>query len=160
KNLYVIQKHAASHLHYDFRLELNGVLLSWAIPKGPSLDPHVKRLAMHVEDHPVAYGSFEGTIPKGEYGGGTVMLWDKGWWVPEDKNPTIAYQKGHLRFQLKGKKLKGKWNLIRFKSKEGDNAWFLIKSKDKYAKSMSEYDITLKKTKSVLSKKSMDEISE
>lgn len=160
KNLYVIQKHAASHLHYDFRLELNGVLLSWAIPKGPSLDPSVKRLAMQVEDHPVAYGNFEGIIPKGEYGGGTVMLWDTGIWLPEDENPTIAYQKGHLRFQLKGIKLKGRWSLIRFKGNTGDKTWFLIKSKDKYAKSMADYDITLKKTKSVLSKKDLDEIAE
>src|SRR6185437_15075199 len=143
KNLYVIQKHAASHLHYDFRLELNGVLLSWAVPKGPSLDPTVKRLAMHVEDHPVEYGSFEGIIPKGEYGGGTVMLWDTGSWIPEDQNPPMAYQKGHLRFQLKGKKLKGRWSLIRFKNKSDDKSWFLIKSKDKYAKSMSTCDITL-----------------
>ena len=118
KNLYVIQKHAASHLHYDFRLELNGVLLSWAVPKGPSLDPTVKRLAMHVEDHPVEYGHFEGIIPKGEYGGGTVMLWDKGLWIPEDENPMLAYKKGHLRFQLKGTKLKGRWSLIRFNNRE------------------------------------------
>src|SRR5579872_3332119 len=105
KNLYIIQKHAASHLHYDFRLQLNGVLISWAIPKGPSLDPAVKRLAMHVEDHPLEYGSFEGIIPEGQYGGGTVMLWDKGEWFPEEENATEAYKKGNLKFRLKAKKL-------------------------------------------------------
>jgi bifunctional non-homologous end joining protein LigD len=159
KNLYVIQKHAASHLHYDFRLELHGVLLSWAVPKGPCLDPSVKRLAMHVEDHPVEYGSFEGIIPKGEYGGGTVMLWDTGNWVSEDENPSAAYQRGHLRFQLKGKKLKGRWSLIRFKS-AGDQSWFLVKSKDRYAKLITEYDITIKKPNSILTKYNLEKIAE
>src|SRR5262245_23047924 len=98
---YVIQKHAASHLHYDFRLELNGVLLSWAVPKGPSLDPADKRLAMHVEDHPMEYGGFEGTIPKGQYGGGTVMVWDRGKWVPVG-DAQDGYRKGRLKFHLEG----------------------------------------------------------
>jgi len=102
---FVVQKHAARRLHYDFRLELNGVLLSWAIPKGPSLDPGEKRLAVHVEDHPLEYGGFEGVIPKGQYGGGTVLLWDRGSWVPEGPDPEAAYRKGALKFRLDGDKL-------------------------------------------------------
>src|SRR4249920_910407 len=109
---FVIQKHAASHLHYDFRLELDGVLLSWAIPKGPSLDPSDKRLAMHVEDHPLEYGDFEGVIPEKQYGGGTVMLWDRGTWKPKE-DPVAGYAKGHLKFELEGENLKGGWTLVR-----------------------------------------------
>lgn len=155
--LFIIQKHAASHLHYDFRIELQGVLKSWAVPKGPSLDPQVKRLAMHVEDHPIEYGSFEGIIPKGQYGGGTVMLWDKGLWEPLDEHPEKAYEKGHLRFNLKAEKLNGRWDLIRFKD---EKHWFLTKYQDEYAKPQEEYDITSALTKSVLSNYSMDEIAE
>src|SRR5262245_10049315 len=103
---YLIQKHAATRLHYDFRLELNGVLLSWSVPKGPSLDPREKRLAVHVEDHPLAYGQFEGIIPKGQYGGGTVLLWDRGTWAPKE-DPVAGYAKGNLKFILKGEKLRG-----------------------------------------------------
>ncbi len=157
-NLYVIQKHAASHLHYDFRLELNGVLLSWAVPKGPSLDPSVKRLAMHVEDHPLEYGSFQGIIPKGQYGGGTVMLWDKGKWISEDAKPLEAYKKGNMKFQLKGKKLNGGWKLIRMNN--NDKTWLLIKSKDDYALPAKKYDITLEKPNSVSTNESIEEISE
>lgn len=144
KKLYVIQKHAASHLHYDLRLELNGVLKSWAIPKEPSLDPHVKRLAVHVEDHPLSYGSFEGTIPKGQYGGGTVMLWDKGEWQIEGDSAEKSYKKGSLTFSLTGKKLKGLWKLVQIK-KDPKN-WLLIKIADKYACSKTEYDIAQKKS--------------
>ena len=146
-HLFIIRKHAASHLHYDFRLELHGVLKSWAIPKGPCLDPKVKRLAMHVEDHPVEYGHFEGIIPKGEYGGGTVMLWDQGIWKSLDKNPSQAYEKGHLRFELEAEKLNGRWDLIRFKD---EKHWFLIKYDDEFAQSQEDYDITEALDKSVL----------
>ncbi|KTC81578.1 DNA ligase D [Legionella brunensis] len=156
--LFIIQKHAASHLHYDFRLELDGVLKSWAIPKGPCLDPKIKRLAVHVEDHPIEYGSFEGIIPKGEYGGGTVMLWDEGTWIPLDKDPAKAYEKGHLRFELDAKKLHGRWDLIRFKREE--KSWFLIKYNDESAKSLDDYDITVEKPDSVKTEQSMDEIAE
>ncbi len=155
--LYVIQKHAASHLHYDFRLELGGVLKSWAIPKGPCLDPKVKRLAVAVEDHPVAYGHFEGIIPQGEYGGGTVMLWDNGLWHPLDEHPEQAYTKGHLRFELQGEKLKGRWDLIRFKE---DKQWFLIKYQDQFAQQEHEYDVTADMPNSVVSQKSLEEITQ
>lgn len=158
KNLYIIQKHAASHLHYDFRLELHGVLLSWAIPKGPSLDPSVKRLAMHVEDHPVEYGTFEGIIPKGEYGAGTVMLWDKGKWLSDAENALNAYKKGNLTFELYGQKLKGKWKLIRINN--DNKTWLLIKVKDTFAKSIKKYDITTAEPLSILTKQTMEEITE
>ena len=131
---YLIQKHDATRLHYDFRLELDGTLKSWAVTKGPSLDPADKRLAVHVEDHPLEYGSFEGTIPEGQYGGGTVMLWDEGTWEP-DGDPRSAYEKGRLTFVLHGKRLKGEWHLVRMggrTSGKRDN-WLLIKSHDQYA---------------------------
>src|ERR1700722_19962426 len=134
---YVIQKHAASHLHYDFRLELDGVLKSWAVPKGPSLDPSVKRLAMHVEDHPVEYGSFEGIIPQGEYGGGTVMLWDQGEWEPEG-DPREGYRSGRLKFTLHGEKLHGRWmreqTSAAAQSDRDKRAWLLFKERDRWAK--------------------------
>ena len=130
---YVIQKHAARRLHYDFRLELDGVLLSWAVPKGPSLDPKVKRLAVETEPHPLEYGGFEGTIPKGQYGGGAVMVWDRGSWAPEG-DARKAYAKGHLHFTLKGEKLRGAWHLVRTgqRSAEGRN-WLLFKAHDEFA---------------------------
>jgi len=133
---FCVQKHLASHLHYDFRLEHNGVLLSWAVPKGPSLDPGMKRLAMHVEDHPFEYGEFEGVIPSG-YGAGIVMLWDRGTWTPEVDDVDAALKKGDLKFTLDGFKLKGSWVLVRTKgggwSGGGDRSWLLIKHKDQWA---------------------------
>lgn len=138
---FCVQKHLASHLHYDFRLEHDGVLLSWAVPKGPSLDPATKRLAMHVEDHPFDYGEFEGVIPSG-YGAGIVMLWDKGTWTPEVDDVDAALKKGDLKFTLDGYKLKGSWVLVRTKGKwagGGDRSWLLIKHRDDWA---GEVDIT------------------
>ena len=128
---FVVQKHAARQLHYDFRLELDGALKSWAVPKGPSLDPGEKRLAVHVEDHPLEYAAFEGTIPEGEYGAGTVEIWDKGYWIPEG-DPRAGYRSGRLKFTLKGRKLRGAWNLVRMKDRNGkgrDN-WLLMKAAD------------------------------
>jgi bifunctional non-homologous end joining protein LigD len=135
KNLFFcVQKHLASHLHYDFRLEHNGVLLSWAIPKGPSLDPSVKRLAMHVEDHPIEYGDFEGVIPEG-YGAGIVMLWDRGTWQPEVDDVAGALKKGDLKFTLDGVKLKGSWVLVRTRGPRDPSgrSWLLIKHRDDWA---------------------------
>src|SRR6187399_80379 len=133
---FCVQKHLASHLHYDVRLEHNGVLLSWAVPKGPSLDPATKRLAMHVEDHPIEYGEFEGVIPSG-YGAGIVMLWDRGTWTPEVDDVDAALKKGDLKFTLDGYKLKGSWVLVRTRGwgGKGDDgrSWLLIKHKDDLA---------------------------
>jgi bifunctional non-homologous end joining protein LigD len=148
---FVIQKHAASRLHYDFRLEWNGVLLSWAVPKGPSLDPAVKRLAMPVEDHPLEYGKFEGVIPEGQYGGGTVMVWDNGTWEPEVEDVDAALRKGDLKFTLHGKKLQGSWVLV--KTKLG---WLLIKHRDEFA---SKDDVTVEQPRSVKSKKLLRDIA-
>ena len=160
-NLYVIHKHDASHLHYDLRLELDGVLKSWAVPKGPSLNPGAKRLAVHVEDHPIEYGSFEGIIPEGEYGGGTVMLWDRGTWEPEG-DPREGYAKGDFKFKLHGEKLKGSWVLARMKGKargeEGKN-WLLIKKRDDEAISGSDPEPVETMDRSVASGRTMQEIA-
>jgi bifunctional non-homologous end joining protein LigD len=135
---FCVQKHLATQLHYDFRLEHEGVLLSWAVPKGPSLDPKTKRLAMHVEDHPIEYGSFEGVIPEG-YGAGLVMLWDQGTWTPSDPDVDRSLAKGDLKFTLDGYKLKGSWVLVRTRgysrggSKAEGNSWLLIKHRDEWA---------------------------
>jgi len=156
---YVIQKHRASQLHYDFRLEWNGVMLSWAVPKGPSLDPSVKRLAMQVEDHPIDYSDFEGIIPAGEYGGGTVMIWDTGSWIPEFSDVDAALEKGELKFTLHGKKLKGSWVLVRtrgFGKNRNKPSWLLIKHKDEYA---TKDDITVEKPRSAISKRTLARIA-
>ena len=157
---YVIQKHAARRLHYDLRLELDGVMKSWAVTRGPSLDPGEKRLAVHVEDHPIEYNSFEGTIPQGEYGGGTVMIWDRGRWIPEG-DPHKGYAKGHLDFVLEGKKLHGRWHLVRMRGRDRDRHenWLLIKGRDDEARSGRQADILEDEPLSVASGRSMDEIT-
>ena len=156
---FVIQKHLASHLHYDFRLEWNGVLLSWAVPKGPSLDPSIKRLAMRVEDHPIEYSDFEGVIPEGEYGAGTVMVWDKGTWVPDVPDVDTALQKGELKFTLQGKKLEGAWVLVRtpgYGSGRKPSSWLLIKHRDQYA---TKRDILVEQPYSVLTHRLLAQIA-
>src|SRR4029079_16380393 len=160
---YLIQKHAARRMHYDFRLELDGVLLSWSIPKGPSLDPREKRLAVHVEDHPLAYGDFEGIIPQGQYGGGTVLLWDRGTWEPQE-DPRAGYAKGNLKFILKGEKLHGGFALIRLGGRRGrdggngERAWLLIKEKDAQARPGAA-DLTETMPDSVATGRTMAEIA-
>src|SRR6188768_1272549 len=131
---FVVQKHDATRLHYDFRLEHDGVLWSWAVTRGPSLDPSEKRLAVHVEDHPLDYASFEGIIPEGQYGAGAVIVWDQGKWIPEG-DPAAGMKKGHLRFTLEGDKLKGAWHLVRLRPRSGEKRdnWLLIKSDDEFA---------------------------
>jgi len=155
---FVVQKHRATRLHYDFRLEMEGVLKSWAVPKGPSLDPADKRLAMQVEDHPVSYFDFEGIIPLGNYGAGTVMVWDMGTWEPQG-NATEMLHKGDLKFRLDGKKLRGDFALVHIKSRRPGtkgNEWLLIKHRDAY--DQPGYDID-RYDYSVLTKRSMDEIA-
>jgi bifunctional non-homologous end joining protein LigD len=152
--LFVVQKHRATQLHYDFRLEVDGVLKSWAVPKGPSLDPAVRRLAMQVEDHPVDYAKFEGVIPEGEYGGGTVMVWDYGTYEPENSdNVGDALRKGELKFSLNGKKLKGSWVLVRTKERQ----WLLMKHRDYYT---TEEDVTEVAPASILTRRTLAEIAE
>ena len=157
--IYAVQKHMASHLHYDFRLEWRGVLLSWAVPKGPSLDPAVKRLAMQTEDHPVEYSDFEGVIPAGQYGAGTVMLWDRGTWQPESADVDSSLQKGEIKFTLHGKKLQGSWVLVRtrgFGKNPARSAWLLIKHRDQYA---STKDVTQEEPRSVASRRLLADIA-
>jgi bifunctional non-homologous end joining protein LigD len=152
--LFVVQKHRATQLHYDFRLEADGVLKSWAVPKGPSLDPSIRRLAMQVEDHPVDYASFEGVIPEGEYGGGTVMVWDHGTYKPENTDDVgEALRKGELKFSLSGKKLKGSWVLVRTR----DRQWLLIKHRDYYT---TQEEVTEVAPVSILTRRTLAEIAE
>jgi bifunctional non-homologous end joining protein LigD len=155
---YVIQKHDASRLHYDLRLEMNQVLKSWAVPKGPSLDPSTKRLAIEVENHPLEYQSFEGIIPKGHYGGGTVMVWDRGFWKPHE-DPNTAYRKGDITFQILGKKLHGLWKLVKIKSHDDKkkNEWLFFKLTDKFANQNE--DITKKRPLSIVTRRSLDKIA-
>ena len=151
---FCIQKHDASRLHYDFRLELDGALKSWAVPKGPSLDPKVKRLAVHVEDHPLDYATFEGSIPEGHYGAGDVIVWDRGVWIPQD-DPAKAYAKGRLKFELQGEKLGGLWNLVRTHMPGKQEQWFLIKHQDGAARPESDYDVVVAEPDSVLSERTI-----
>jgi bifunctional non-homologous end joining protein LigD len=160
---FVIQKHAASHLHFDFRLELDGVMKSWAVPKGPSYDPSVRRLAMEVEDHPIEYNAFEGTIPKGEYGGGTVMLWDRGTYEAEDGGGADSlrdgYERGDLKIVLHGKRLVGGWVLVRMRRDDSGRAqWLLIKHRDEHAD--PDYDVVADVMTSVASGRTMEEIAQ
>ena len=157
--LFVIHKHDARRLHYDLRLEHNGVLWSWAVTRGPSLDPADKRLAVHVEDHPLDYAGFEGTIPKGAYGAGSVIVWDQGTWTPEI-DPAAGMKKGHLSFELAGKKLRGGWHLVRLKAREKEKRdnWLLIKADDAFAK--ADGDILETAPKSVKSGLTIKDISE
>jgi len=158
KLAFVVQKHRATALHHDFRLEWKGVMKSWAVPKGPSLDPSVKRLAMPTEDHPIEYNKFEGVIPEGEYGGGTVMIWDRGTWTPEVPDVDEALAKGELKFRLDGEKLKGSWVLVRLarKEKDGKTPWLLIKHEDDAA---SKREVTDEEPRSVVSGRLMVEIA-
>ena len=156
---FVIQKHDASRLHYDLRLEYDGVFKSWAVTKGPSYDPTDKRMAIHVEDHPLAYGSFEGTIPKGQYGGGTVQLWDRGYWESDD--PEKGFKKGDLKFTLEGQKLHGSWVLVRMRNDRSGGKrtnWLLIKHRDHYAREGKANDI-LEQDQSVASGRAMEQIA-
>jgi bifunctional non-homologous end joining protein LigD len=157
---FVIQKHEASHLHYDFRLELDGVMKSWAVPKGPSYDPGVRRLAMEVEDHPISYNTFEGTIPAGEYGGGTVMLWDRGTYEADDGGGADSlrrgYDRGDLKITMHGERLRGGWVLVRM-NRPGRAQWLLIKHRDETAD--PGLDITKKHVKSVVTKRTMKQIA-
>lgn len=170
---FVIQKHAASRLHYDLRLEIDGVMKSWAVPKGPSADPKVKRLAMQVEDHPIEYNSFEGTIPAGEYGGGTVMLWDTGTYSIEDasdRDQNAAahdeYDRGELKLDFHGKRIQGSYALVRTKGNMRGNSssskpsWLLLKHRDDDARSAEEPDLTSEFATSVVTGRSMDEIKD
>ena len=145
---FVVQKHRATALHYDVRIEHEGAMLSWAVPKGPSLDPATKRLAMMTEPHPVDYNGFEGVIPEGEYGGGTVMIWDRGTWKPEVPDVTAALAKGELKLTIQGHKLRGSWVLVRTRNRQ----WLMIKHRDRFA---STDDVTVKRPLSVVSRRSM-----
>jgi len=164
KHRFVIQRHAATRLHYDLRLELNGVYRSWAVTKTPSLDPAVKRLAVEVEDHPIEYGTFEGTIPRGQYGGGTVQLWDRGSWQPLGDDPARDLRDGHLKFDMQGERMKGHWALVRMRDDEARpgrkvrHNWLLIKENDAVARRGSGGDALAKAVTSVKTGRTLEEI--
>jgi len=155
---FVVQKHRATALHYDFRLEWNGVMLSWAVPKGPSFNTKDKRMAMPTEDHPLEYNKFEGVIPEGEYGGGTVMIWDRGTWTPVSEDVDAALKKGDLKFRLDGEKLHGEWVLVRMARRDsgGKVPWLLIKHRDEFA---STRDVETEEPRSVVSDRLLVEIA-
>jgi bifunctional non-homologous end joining protein LigD len=165
KQRFVIQRHAATRLHYDLRLELGGVYRSWAVTKTPSLDPAVKRLAVEVEDHPLEYGTFEGTIPQGQYGGGTVQLWDRGTWTPLGEDPARDLRDGHLKFEMTGERMTGGWALVRLRDDEARpgrkvrHNWLLIKERDAQAKRGTAGDALAKAVTSIKSGKTLDEIA-
>jgi len=158
--LFVIQQHGARRLHFDLRLELGGTLKSWAVPKGLSLDPKEKRLAVHVEDHAIEYAGFEGTIPEGEYGAGAVIVWDRGEWEPLG-DADRDYRKGELKFRLHGEKLNGAWMLVRLRRKEGEDAdnWLVIKERDESAIPLAKFDIITERPESVLTKRTLAEVA-
>ncbi|MEI9995453.1 MAG: DNA polymerase ligase N-terminal domain-containing protein [Rhizomicrobium sp.] len=165
KYRFVIQRHAATRLHYDLRLELGGVYKSWAVTKTPSLDPAVKRLAVEVEDHPIEYGTFEGTIPEGQYGGGTVQLWDRGTWTPQGEDPAKELRGGHLKIVMDGERMQGKWALIRLRDDEAKagrkvrHNWLLIKEVDDKAKRGKAGEALAKEVTSVKTGRTLDEIA-
>src|SRR5471032_122977 len=164
KHRFVIQRHAATRLHYDLRLELDGVYKSWAVTKTPSLDPAVKRLAVEVEDHPIEYGTFEGTIPEGQYGGGTVQLWDRGTWTPQGANPQSELAQGHLKVVMDGERMRGKWVLIRMRDdrvrpgRVARHNWLLIKEVDDEARRGAAGDVLAKEVTSVKTGRTMEDI--
>lgn len=165
KHRFVIQRHDATRLHYDLRLELDGVYKSWAVTKTPSLDPAVKRLAVEVEDHPIDYGTFEGTIPKGQYGGGTVQLWDRGSWTPQSEDPEKDLAEGHLKFALDGERMKGGWALVRMRDRpvrpgrQVRHNWLLIKESDEEAHRGTEGDALADEVTSVKTGRTLEEIA-
>src|ERR1700677_3515810 len=158
-DIFVVQKHDATRLHYDFRLALDGVLKSWAVTRGPSLNPEEKRLAVAVEDHPLEYANFEGTIAKGEYGGGAVIVWDNGTWAPLG-DAHKGLKKGHLEFELHGQKLNGRWHLVRMHAKPGEKRenWLLIKGDDEFARTADQADILEERPESINTGRTIDEL--
>jgi bifunctional non-homologous end joining protein LigD len=155
---FVVQKHAARRLHYDFRLELRGVLKSWAVPRGPSLDPGVKRLAIEVEDHPLEYADFEGVIPEGQYGAGVVLIWDRGTWIPQS-DPVKSYQRGTLEFELRGERLRGGWVLVRMNRGTHQRNWLLIKERDAEARPGSDDAVVVQHQTSIITGRDLEAVN-